>query len=38
MKLEYILCAAIKRLTPRFASDIMYYNNDINNIEISYCY
>lgn len=36
MKPEYILCAAVKRLTPRFESDIMYHNNDINNIEIGY--
>ena len=36
MKKEYILCAAVKRLTPRFETDIMYHNNDINNIEIGY--
>lgn len=35
-KKEYILCAAIRRITPRFESDIMYHNNDINNIEIGY--
>lgn len=38
MKKEYVLCVAVKRLTPRFASDIMYHNNVINNIGISYCY
>ena len=31
---EYILCAAIRRLTPRDCQP--YYNNDICNIEIGY--
>lgn len=35
MKTEYILCAAIKRITPR-QDTTMYYNNDICNIEIGY--
>lgn len=35
-KKEYILCAAIKRIEPRFKEDTMYHNNDINNIEIGY--
>lgn len=34
-KQEYILCAAIKRITPR-QDTTMYYNNDICNIEIGY--
>lgn len=34
-KQEYILCAAIKRITPR-KDTTMYYNNDICNIEIGY--
>lgn len=34
-KLEYILCAAIKRKEPR-QLDLMYHKNDINNIEIGY--
>lgn len=33
-KQEYILCAAIKRIEPRQLD--LYYNNDINNIEIGY--
>ena len=33
-KQEYILCAAIKRIEPRQLN--LYYNNDINNIEIGY--
>ena len=35
-KKEYILCAAIKRIAPKFEKDTMYYNNDLNNIEIGY--
>ena len=31
---EYILCAAIKRITPRECTP--YHNNDICNIEIGY--
>ena len=34
-KYEYILCAAIKRITPR-QDTTMYHNNDICNIEIGY--
>ena len=34
-KQEYILCAAIKRITPR-QDTTMYHNNDICNIEIGY--
>lgn len=34
MKKEYILCSAIKRITPRPHS--IYYTNDINDIEIGY--
>ena len=33
-KLEYILCAAIKRKEPRDLN--LYHKNDINNIEIGY--
>ena len=34
-KVEYILCAAIKRIEPR-QDTTMYHNNDICNIEIGY--
>lgn len=36
MKKEYILCAAIKRTTPRQGLQLMYYQNDIVNIEIGF--
>jgi hypothetical protein len=36
MKKEYILCAAIKRLSPRQGLQLMYYQNDIGNIEIGF--
>lgn len=32
---EYILCSAIKRITPR-NTDCNYYGNDINLIELGY--
>lgn len=35
-RIEYILCAAIRRIKPKLEVDNMYHNNDINNIEIGY--